>query len=53
MAYRFDRHWLIAQGLTAGHDHMIAQEYAQRVAEHCGDVQQMVQIFESCSRAEC
>jgi hypothetical protein len=46
MAYRFDRHWLIAQGLTAGYDTIISQEYAQHVAEHCGDVQQMVQLYE-------
>jgi hypothetical protein len=46
MAYRFDRHWLIAQGLEVGYDTMISQEYAQHLAEHCGDVQQMVQLFE-------
>jgi hypothetical protein len=46
MAYRFDRHWLLAQGLVAGYDLTTGHGYAQNVAEHCGDVQQMVQLYE-------
>jgi hypothetical protein len=46
MAYRFERHFDIAQGLAATYDCFMQHPYAQFVTEHCGDVQQMVQIFE-------
>jgi hypothetical protein len=46
MAYRFERHFDISQGLAAGFDIFMQHPVAQYVAEYCGDVQQMVQIFE-------
>jgi hypothetical protein len=49
MGYRFDRHYTIAQGLPQCIiciDSVLAHGYAPGVAEHCGDVQQMVQLFE-------
>jgi hypothetical protein len=45
MGYRFDRHYTIAQGLPLGFDIMLVYAYPQGAAEHCGDVQQMVQLF--------
>jgi hypothetical protein len=46
IAYRFERHFDIAQGLAARFDCFMQHPYAQFVTEHSGDVQQMVQIFE-------
>jgi hypothetical protein len=46
MGYRFDRHHTIAQGLPLGCDIMLMYIYPQGAAEHCGDVQQMAQLFE-------
>ena len=37
---------MIAQGTAAGYDGVVAEGYARSMAEHCGDVQQMVQLFE-------
>jgi hypothetical protein len=47
IAYRFERHFDISQGLAAGWDAVMQHPAAQYVAEYCGDVQQMVQIFET------
>jgi hypothetical protein len=47
MAYRFERHFDISQGLAGGYDGVMQHPGAQYVAEYCGDVQQMVQIFET------
>jgi hypothetical protein len=46
MVYCFERHTDIAQGLAAGYDCFLQHPYAQFLAEYCGDVQQMTQIFE-------
>jgi hypothetical protein len=46
MAYRFERHFDISQGLAAGYDFFMNHPYAQCVAEYCGDVQQMAPLFE-------
>jgi hypothetical protein len=46
MAYRFERHFDISQGLAAGFDSFMQHPQAQYVAEYCGDVQQMVLLFE-------
>jgi hypothetical protein len=46
MAYRFERHFDISQGLATGYDAFMQHPLAQYVAEYCGDVQQMIQIFE-------
>jgi hypothetical protein len=46
MAYRFDRHWLISQGLGTRFDAMLYYAYPQAMAEHCGDLQQMIQLFQ-------
>jgi hypothetical protein len=47
MGYRFERHYDISQGLAAGYDGFMQHPGGQYVAEYCGDVQQMVQIFET------
>jgi hypothetical protein len=46
MAYRFERHFDISQGLAAGFDGNMMQPCAQYLAEYCGDVQQMAPLFE-------
>jgi hypothetical protein len=47
MNYRFQRHFAIAQGIGCRFDLvMCGSPYVPAVAEHCGDVQQMVQLFE-------
>jgi hypothetical protein len=48
MAYRFERHFDISQGLAAGYDCFVQHPYAHfvAVAEYCGDVQQMALVFE-------
>jgi hypothetical protein len=46
MAYRFERHFDISQGLAGGFDFCMQHPVAQYVAEYCGDVQQMVLLFE-------
>jgi hypothetical protein len=47
MNYRFQRHFAIAQGIGGRIDFlMCGAPYVPAVAEHCGDVQQMVQLFE-------
>ena len=45
MDYRFDRHFMITQGFGARLDLFLYVVYARKVAEYCGDVQQMVQLF--------
>jgi hypothetical protein len=47
MAYRFERHFDISQGLAAGYDCFMQYSFAQYLAEYCGDVQQMVLLFET------
>jgi hypothetical protein len=46
MEYRFDRHFMITQGIGARMDMSLKMAHARGVAEYCGDVQQMVQLFE-------
>jgi hypothetical protein len=46
MEYRFDRHFMITQGIGNMADNSLAHYAARGVAEYCGDVQQMVSIFE-------
>jgi hypothetical protein len=46
MDYRFDRHFMISQGIGARCDTSLYTVHARGVAEYCGDVQQMVQLFE-------
>jgi hypothetical protein len=46
MDYRFDRHFMITQEIGARQDNSLCHVHARGVAEYCGDVQQMVQLFE-------
>jgi hypothetical protein len=46
MDYRFDRHFTISQGIGARHECYLWYPHAQSIAEYCGNVQQMVQLFE-------
>jgi hypothetical protein len=46
MKYSFARHYEIAQGIGTRSDGYLFWPLVQGVAEHCGDVQQMVQLFE-------
>jgi hypothetical protein len=46
MDYRFDRHFVISKTTGFRLANFICHLFAQGVAEHCGDVQQMVQLFE-------
>jgi hypothetical protein len=46
MKYSFDRHHAIAKGIGMRTDHCMNIPSGQAVAEHCGDVQQMVQLFD-------
>jgi hypothetical protein len=46
MAYRFDRHFMISQGIGCRMDVCLWSSTARGVAEHCGDVQQMIQVHE-------
>jgi hypothetical protein len=46
MDYRFDRHFAISQTFGGRFEQFVSFAVAQGVAEHCGDVQQMVQLFE-------
>jgi hypothetical protein len=45
--YRFERHSFISQGIGMRYDIFLARPCAQGMAEHCGDVQQIVQIFQA------
>jgi hypothetical protein len=47
MTYRFERHFDISQGLATGYDLFTQHPLAQYVAEYCGDVQQIVPLFEN------
>jgi hypothetical protein len=46
MDYSFDRHFMISQGTGSRSDVFIAAPCVQGLTEYCGDVQQMVQLFE-------
>jgi hypothetical protein len=46
MQYSFDRHYAIAKGIGGRRDFHLYFAMARAVAEHCGDVQQMVQLYE-------
>jgi hypothetical protein len=46
MKYSFARHYEIAQGIGSRTDNYLIMPFGQGVAEHCGNVQQMVQLFE-------
>jgi hypothetical protein len=46
MEYSFDRYHAIAKGICMRTDNCINRPSGQAVAEHCGDVQQMVQLFD-------
>jgi hypothetical protein len=45
MDYSFDRHFIISQGIGSRNDNFIFNPL-QGLPEYCGDVQQMVQLFE-------
>jgi hypothetical protein len=45
MEYSFDRHYAIAKGIGSRLDYYLYTPVGRAVAEHCGDVQQMVQIY--------
>jgi hypothetical protein len=46
MDYHFDRHFMISQGIGARMDcYLVSYGHAQSIAEYCGNVQQMVQLF--------
>jgi hypothetical protein len=46
MQYSFDRHYAIAKGVGSRLDNYLYFPIARGVAEHCGDVQQMVELYE-------
>jgi hypothetical protein len=46
MEYSFDRHYAIVKGIGSRIDSYMYHPVARGVAEHCGDVQQMVQLYE-------
>jgi hypothetical protein len=46
MGYRFDRHHALSHGIYTRFDAFMWPAFAQGVAEYCGDVDQMVQLFE-------
>jgi hypothetical protein len=47
MQYSFDRHYAIAKGIGSRFDwYLILPAVGRAVAEHCGDVQQMIQLCE-------
>jgi hypothetical protein len=46
MDYRFSRHFMISQGIGGRMDCYLVHPHAQAAAEYCGNVQQMVQLFE-------
>jgi hypothetical protein len=46
MQYSFDRHYAIAKGIGARLDCYLCWPMVRGVAEHCGDVQQMVELYE-------
>jgi hypothetical protein len=46
MDYRFDRHFMISQGIGTRMDGCLCFATAWGVAEHCGNVQLMVQLFD-------
>jgi hypothetical protein len=46
MQYSFDRHYAIAKGIGGRLDLYLIFPLARAVAEHCGDVQQMVELYE-------
>jgi hypothetical protein len=46
MKYSFARHYEIAQGIGSRGDTYLVIPVGQGVAEHCGNVQQMVQLFQ-------
>jgi hypothetical protein len=46
MEYSFDRHHAVAKGIGSRMDYFMFTPSGQAVAEHCGDVQQMVQLFD-------
>jgi hypothetical protein len=46
MEYSFDRHYAISKGTAGRLDYYLFFPVARPVAEHCGDVQQMVQLYE-------
>jgi hypothetical protein len=46
MQYTFNRHHAIVKGIGTTHDSYLYHPVGRGAAEHCGDVQQMVQIYE-------
>jgi hypothetical protein len=46
MEYSFDRHHAIAKGIGPRNDIYLVFPVARGVAEHCGNVQQMIQLYE-------
>jgi hypothetical protein len=46
MDYRFDRYFMISQGIGGRFDIFQTFPFPQGMVEHCGDVQQMILLFE-------
>jgi hypothetical protein len=46
MDYRFDRHFAISKATGSRAEYFVSFPFAQSVTEYCGDLQQMVQLFE-------
>jgi hypothetical protein len=46
MDYRFDRHFAISKSMGMRLEPFLGNPFVQGVAEYCGDVQHMVQLFE-------
>jgi hypothetical protein len=46
MNYSFDRHFMISQGFGTRMESFLVTVYVLGLAEYCGNVQQMVQLFE-------
>jgi hypothetical protein len=46
MQYSFDRHYAIAKRTGTRFDFYLINSMARGVAEHCGDVQQMIELYE-------
>jgi hypothetical protein len=46
MQYSFDRHYAIGKGIGSTFDYFLFLPVARAVAEHCGDVKHMVQLYE-------
>jgi hypothetical protein len=46
MDYRFDRHFTVSKAVGSRFEQFVAFPSVQGASEHCGDVQQMVQLYQ-------